>query len=252
VGSRGSGTRRAVALAIANVACGRYGFSGPDAATSNQPRFELATTAQNSGEATVGLVVAVPTGTPADLYLAVAVAIGGHCVFAGSASPTVSGLALGGAELTPVAAITGTACNATQTRSELWGMVAPPPGSAEVTVQLDATPETLVAAAVVFSGIDPASPVRAAATMSGGDTDASSVAVASAVGDLVVDFVAQGTSIVSPSDGATALFVDDVSGQDTLDNLAASATPSVGSDVVMGWTFGGSDEWQTIAVSLEP
>ena len=272
-----SAVARPAVLALTLAAsCGRYGFSahddappdtslGSDGRTSasdasrdavppdapgTQPKVELYATGQNAGSAAITIPFSVPPGTQGNLFMTVVVAIGGQCATP-AASATVTSIAFGSAALAQVNAITGTACSTMQTRSEVWALSAPSPGVANTTVQLSGGSESMVVAIVLFSGIDPATPVRASATASGSGTS-STVTVASAVGDLAVDFVGQGTSVSVPATADNTLFLDNVSTLDTLDNIGASTVTSAGSSVTMGWDFGASDEWQTIALSLVP
>jgi hypothetical protein len=116
---------------------------------------------------------------------------------------------------------------------------------------LSALAVTLHSGAVALTGIDQTSPVRASMTASG-TAATSGVVIASAPGDLVVDFVGHGTSINLPAMGQTLIYLHNVSAVDTLDNSAASSAPGASPSITMGWAFGTSDEFQALAASLRP
>lgn len=145
--------------------------------------------------------------------------------------------------------VTGTACDATLSRSYLWLYADPPSGPHDVVVTLVAPAHSLHAGGVLASGVDPDNPVRTVMSGSGRD-GGSSVDVASADGDVVLSFVAQGTGIVDPGGGNTVLYQDNVDDGTTLDNSAASTLDGAAPSVTAAWTFSVEDEWQAIACSL--
>jgi hypothetical protein len=76
--------------------------------------------------------------------------------------------------------------------------------------------------------------------------------VTSAAGDLVVNTVGVGSSVVSPGGGATQRFVNNVDSSNTLNNSGASTAPGAAGTKTMTWNVVTSDVWQTISSSLQP
>jgi hypothetical protein len=239
------------------AACGRYGFVSPDAAddppdATDGPHVAAPVLVGSAKEhigdsSTLVFPLTVPPG--ADRFLIVSVAIGSMC---GDASvPTVTGITYAGAPLKPVDVITGTPCAANATHSEQWQLVAPAMGTNDVAIALSGPGQTLHGGALIFTGVDQTTPVRASMTGRGANM-AATVVVPSAIGDLVVSFVGQGDSINETGTGQTPAFLQNVSSSNTLDNSAASTTPGIVPVTAMDWIFGSSDEWQMIACSLRP
>jgi hypothetical protein len=187
----------------------------------------------------------VPSGN--DRVVLVEVGIGS--VQGDTSVPMISGVTFAGTAMAHAASIVGTPAAPTLTRSEHWVIVAPPVGSGAVVVTLNATARSLHSAALAFTGVDQTMPVRASATASGKGTS-SSVALASAPGDLVVNTTGQGHGIVAPGTNQMQCFLDDVTFNTTLDNTAGSTAPGIAGPVTMTWTFDASDEWQSISSSL--
>jgi hypothetical protein len=200
-----------------------------------------------SAVASLSYALTIPTGTAR--VLIVSVEIGSNCTVA---VPSVSDVTYAAVGLTRITSIAGTPCGPMTTRSEQWILVAPAMGTNQVLVTTAAAvPSSIHSAAMAFAGVDQTSPVRAFASASGAATS-SSITVPSAVGDMVVSTVGQGTSITAQGPGQTLRFLDNVSSSNTLDNAAGSTAPGGSPSTTMTWTFGGSDEWQTIACSMQP
>jgi hypothetical protein len=193
--------------------------------------------------------ITIPAGTKRALVVSVQIA-DQNC--SGGTTPTVTSVKYANASLTQLATILGTGGCATDTRSEQWLITNPMTGTHNIDVQLSATSATSVhSGAIWFTGVNPATPVRASATASGTGTG-STVDVASAPNDLVVNTVGEGRMIVQPLTGTLA-FLNNQSGGDTLDNSAASYAPGASPTVTMEWQFSPMvDEWQTISSSLRP
>jgi len=156
-----------------------------------------------------------------------------------------------GAAPTPFHSRTGTPCEGTLSHSYMWLFPDPPAGVNEVLISLDAQAHSLHGGALLLSGVDTNAAVRTVASGSG-KAVASSVDVASDVGDFVVSFVAQGTNIVDPGTGNTLRYLDNVDDATTLGNTGVSTIPGASPSVAAQWTFSVSDEWHAIAVSLRP
>ncbi len=210
-----------------------------------QVAFTTAASAQTGVSNTLTYALTIPAG--ANRLLIVSAQIGSNCA---SSTPTVTGVTYAGVALTRITSIVGTPCGPAATRSEQWRLIAPATGTNDVVVTLSAIPDSLHSGAMAFAGVDQAAPVRAFASASG--TGLSSfVSVTSAIGDLVVNTVGQGGSVTAPGGGQTQRFLFNWSSSTTLDNSAGSTAPGAAS-VAMTWTFGSSDEWQTMSSSLRP
>jgi hypothetical protein len=240
---------------IVMAACGRTGFDlidaapggATDAARIVPPVLVASVSTRTTGTSSLSFLLTVPPG--ADRFLIVSAAIGSKC---GDPSvATVTGVTYAGVPLKPIDAVTGTPCDAKVTRSEQWQLVAPAMGTNEVVVTLSAPGLTLHGGALVFTGSNQVTPVRASITGRGASTEAS-VVVPSAIGDLVVSTVGQGDEIASPGLGQTPVILLNASGANTLDNSASSTAPGAAPVVAMDWHFELSDEWQMIVCSLQP
>jgi outer membrane protein assembly factor BamB len=229
-----------------------YANSGFTTAYPATSTVNFVTEAHAAAGAVASLTYAltVPAGT--DRALIVSVQLGSGC--AGAAVPTVTGVTYAGVAMTQITSILGTPCGPGTTRSEQWRLVAPATGTNSVVVTLSgAAPATIHSGAMLFTGVHQTTPVRAFASASGGPASgnggSSTVTVTSAVGDMIVNTVGQGTSITAA--GQTQRFLNNVNSSNTLNNSGGSTAPGAAS-VVMTWTFGASDEWQTISASLQP
>ena len=228
--------------------------SAPDAAAAPDappdamipPAFEAAASARGAGGASLTYSLAIPPG--AGRFLLVSVQLGSNCT---AAVPAVTGVTYSGLALTRITTIVGTPCGMTTTRSDQWQLVAPPEGAHDVVVTLAGNASTVHSGALAFTGIDQTTPVRASA-IARGDGTQSSVGVASQPGDLVVNTVGQGDGIGAPGAGQTERFKRNASGDNTLDNSAASTAAAAGTTTTMTWAFTVTDEWQTISSALTP
>jgi hypothetical protein len=139
----------------------------------------------------------------------------------------------------------------TEPRTEVWMLVAPPTGTASVDVQLQAVAASLHSGAVELSGIDQTSPIDTMSQTNGMSNTASAV-IATSPGDLVVDFVGQGTGITAPAMGQSPIWVHNASVNTSLDNTGSSSVAATGSSKTMGWTFMGPDYWQQLVFAMRP
>lgn len=210
------------------------------------PAFAAVASARGAGVASLTYSLVIPPG--AGRFLLVSVQLGSNCT---AAVPAVAGVTYSGLALTRITTIVGTPCGMTTTRSDQWQLVAPPDGVHDVVVTLAGDADTIHSGALAFTGIDQATPVRAAA-IARGDGTQSSVDVASQPGDLVVNTIGQGGGIVAPGAGQTERFKRNAGGGNTLDNSAASTATAAGTTTTMTWTFTVNDEWQTISSALQP
>jgi hypothetical protein len=236
---------------IVMAACGRTGFDpidvDPDASRVPPPLLVASTNARTSDTSSLSFLLTVPPGI--DRFLIVSVGVGSAC---GDLSvATVTGVTYAGVPLERIDAVTGTPCSANVTRSEQWQLVAPAMGTNDVVITLSEPGLTLHGGALVFTGSSQTTPVRASMTGQGAGMEAS-VAVLSAIGDLVVSTVGQGDAIIATGIGQTPVLLLNGSGANTLDNSAASTALGAAPVVAMDWRFEISDEWQMIVSSLQP
>lgn len=240
------------------AACGRYGFVAQDAVTDaiseaadgphvSAPVLVGSAKEHTSDSSTLVFPLTVPPGV--DRFLIVSISIGSACT--DTTVATVTGVTFADVSLTPIEMITGTPCSAKATRSEQWQLVAPAMGTNNVRISLSEPGLTVHGGALLFTGVDQTIPVRASMTGRGGSR-AATVAVPSAVGDLVVSSVGQGDSIIGTGTGQAPAFLQNSSADNTLDNSAASTAPGVAPTTALDWIFGSTDEWQMIAASLRP
>ncbi len=227
--------------------------AAPDGTTADAPPDafvppQFVAQAYTSGAAVTSVRYSLTVPPGSGRFLIVTVQLGSMC--AGTV-PDVTSVAYDGVPLARITSITGTPCGMTTTRSDQWQLIAPAVGAHDVAVVLAGSALTVHSGALAFAGIDQTTPVRATAIARGAGT-ASTVTVNTAPGDLVVDTVGQGSKILAPGAGQTQRFLDNISGSDTLDNAAASTAIATGPTATMIWTFAASDEWQTIATSLQP
>ena len=209
--------------------------------------FAAATVASGAGASSLTYTLLIPAaGT--NRFLLVSVQLGTNCP--SGVVPSITGVTYNGVALAQVATIVGTPCGTTTTRSDQWQLVDPSPGSHNVVVSLSGTAQSIHSGAMAFTGINPTIPVRAWKTLAGAGTTAS-VTIGSAPGDIVVNTVGQGNSVTSPGAGQTERFLKNVDTSNTLNNSGGSTAPGAAM-VTMTWTFGSSDEWQSISSSLRP
>jgi MYXO-CTERM domain-containing protein len=179
------------------------------------------------------------TGTP-DQFLLVGVGVR-------SSGVSVSAVTFGGAPLALlVSASAGGYC-----RSELWGLVAPAPGTASILVTLSAGNSDSIAAAVSYAGVDGRSAVATSAATHG-TRGSVSLSLTSASNEVVVDSVCGGANSAptsSPGPGQTQRW-NRTSGSLM---LAGSDRPGAAS-VAMTWTLSvpAALGWSIAAVALRP
>jgi len=135
-------------------------------------------------------------------------------------------------------------------RVEIWSLIAPSSGTANVVVSLSGTID-VVGGAISFSGVDQATPFGTFVSAQGTST-APSVTATSAAGEVVLDTLATDGDAASATVGA---------GQTEQWNLAtgvaggnvigAGSTEPGASSVVMSWTLGVSKQWSIGALPLK-
>lgn len=242
--------------------CRRFGFANPDGLVcAHSCAFDLdgcgtaiqlvsnAFVRGGGGSSSVDSLaydVSVPPGD--GLFLLVSVVLGVYdCTI--DNTPAVVAVTSNGIALVPVAAVVGSPCSAVATRAEQWRLVAPPVGTNHIVIELEAASYTAHSAALVFSGVDQDMPIHDTAQTTGIGTSAS-LEVVSAPGDVVVDTVSQGHSILGASADQMVIYVRNGSTDSSGDNTSASWGPGASPSVTRTWTFGATDEWQLVATSL--
>ena len=136
-------------------------------------------------------------------------------------------------------------------RSEMWAMIAPTVGMANVVVTL-AGSANFSAGASDFYGVDQTVPFGSVTTGNGsGDP---SLSVASAIGELVVDAVADrdvDTEMVGANQEALLI---EKNGSGSGDAWVGSSMEAGAPSVTMSWTTdgAGAGEWAAVALALKP
>src|SRR5262249_31010912 len=154
-------------VVLALCACGRHGFTGsedaaidvaaPDVARDAAPSPPMID-AMNSGRAVGASQLTIPLaiGAGSSHVLLVTIELGSHC--ADPSVPTVASVIYGSAPLTSFHSILGTPCNANVSRSELWTLIAPPAGQADVAIALTGMADAVHGEVLSVAGVDPAAP----------------------------------------------------------------------------------------------
>jgi hypothetical protein len=243
---------RIAAIAVVALGCGRLGFSNPDAASDAAPDAAptvVLASAVLSNKAATSISYEMDVIPGANLVLLVTAQVGASSP--DPSVPSVLSVTYGAAALSLVDEVVGIPGNAAVPRSQVWELVAPPPGADLVTVQLSAPPVSLHSGAVEIGNVDQTSPVRGVVHQDG-HSMTSGIAVATDPGDLVIDFVGQGTAIDMCAVGQTTVYVHNITPNSTLDNTASSSELATSNALTMGWLFAGNDYWQQIVVALQP
>jgi len=139
----------------------------------------------------------------------------------------------------------------TQNRIELWSLIAPSPGTANVVVTFSGSVDS-VGGAIVFSGVDQATPLGTFASANGSNASPS-VTVSSASGQVVID------TLATNGDGSSAAAGPGQTQRWSLKTgngggnaLGAGSTEPGASSVTMSWTLGHAHAWSIGAVPLKP
>ena len=155
----------------------------------------------------------------------------------------------GGVSLTFLAAITE---SGNKNRAELWYLLAPTTGTANVVLTMGAN-KVFVAGATSFSGVSQGTPFGTPVTVEGSG-GASSVTVSSAANEVVLDVVAfRDRTGGSENSGQTARWTN-TNGSGSSDAWGGSSTEPGAASVTMGWTSSGAGagEFSAIGVAIKP
>ncbi|MBI2913817.1 MAG: DNRLRE domain-containing protein, partial [Chloroflexi bacterium] len=162
------------------------------------------------------------------------------------AGTTVSGVTYGGTALTQVGVKDAPSSDG---RVEIWRLLAPASGTANVVVSLtNGNLSTTVAGAVSFTDVHQTSPLGAFASASGASGNPS-VAVSSAAGEVVVDTVMWNGSYTTLTVGAGQM---QRWNRTTSGMIGAGSTEPGAASVTMSWTVNGgqNDSWAIGAVAV--
>ncbi|MDQ2977360.1 MAG: right-handed parallel beta-helix repeat-containing protein, partial [Acidobacteriota bacterium] len=161
----------------------------------------------------------------------------------------VNSITYGGTALVSIGSRTDAGTN---TKIEIWKLVAPASGTANIVVTLSAA-KRIVAGSVSFTGVDQTTPNGAFAS-NVGSNNTPTVNVASAVGELVIDTLAtQGdASPATVSVGQTQRWNRTTGANDGNEVLGGGSTKPGAATVTMSWTLGQGQAWSIGAIALKP
>jgi len=181
-------------------------------------------------------------GTGANRILIVGVSI------RNSSSQTVTSVTYAGAPLTNI----GVQANGDVVRIEMWRLVNPPSGTANVVVTLSGQAKA-VCGATSWTGVHQTTPLGTFVSATG-STNAPTVNASSATNEVVQDTVAaQGTVTATVGAGQTQRWNAGTSGQAAATNVrGAGSTEPGAATVTMSYSLSASASWAIGAVSLKP
>lgn len=160
---------------------------------------------------------------------------------------TVTSVTYNGSALSPV----GSAQQGTESRVEIWSLVAPDTGAHDVVVTFSAQLSRNASIGIAtFTGVDQSTPLGSFASANGNSAGPATVNVSSATNELVFDTVAcQQCSSLSVGAGQTQRWNLSV---ERGNHRAAGSTEAGASSVTMSWTMGASRPWAIGAVPIKP
>jgi uncharacterized repeat protein (TIGR01451 family) len=134
---------------------------------------------------------------------------------------------------------------------EIWDLLAPPQGTANVVVTLTGS-TAMIGGAASFSGVDQIAPVGPFVSL-GGTGPVASLSVPNAVNELVVDVVAvPGTALsLTPGAGQGTLW-DRGTGTSGNQAHGAGSRSEGAPSVALSWTLGVPADWAIAAITLKP
>jgi hypothetical protein len=155
----------------------------------------------------------------------------------------------GGLPLTRIGVHNGS--GSTPNRVELWYLINPPTGTAPIIVTLSGLVKA-VGGSVSLSGVDQISPLGSFVS-DHGTSNAPSVSVPSAPGDVIVDtFSGDGTVIsATPGSGQAGLW-NMQTGAGGGDVVGGGSVKPGGATATMSWTLGAGGRWALAAVPVHP
>ncbi len=160
---------------------------------------------------------------------------------------TATSLTYGGGALTRVGFLDASQMDG---RIELWSLVDPPTGTADVTIELSNASSSVVAGIMSFTGADPIAPLGAPSMMRGTSGDPT-VVVTSATDELVLGVVmwSGDYSTLSPAAGQQPRWNENAPVM-----IGAGSTAPGAATVTMAWTVVGAydDYWVAGAIAIKP
>ncbi|HXU10682.1 MAG TPA: hypothetical protein VN898_01845, partial [Candidatus Binatia bacterium] len=160
---------------------------------------------------------------------------------------TVTGVTYAGQALTVV----GTVSNGGSNHVEMWALVAPPAGTANVVVSLSSSAH-VVGGASSFLNVNQTTPYGPFASTTN-NTSPITLAVTSAVGEVVIDTVVTNGDVVSltPGAGQTERW-NNFTGTNASNARGAGSTQPGAASLTMTWTMGSPKPYSIGAFSLKP
>ena len=167
-----------------------------------------------------------------------------------NANKSVTSLTYGGTALTRIGFLDG-GTGSNDRRMEMWRLINPPIGTANVVVTFSTSAKAVIGAASFF-GVNTTTP-HGTFTSNEGNTNLATLTVPSAAGELVIDcMAAQGNAATATvGAGQTQLWNDftrSVGGA----VVGTSSTEPGAASVAMTWNLSSVDYWVIGAVSLKP
>lgn len=130
----------------------------------------------------------------------------------------------------------------------LWSLVAPLVSTANIVATFSSSQTGIVGGASNFTGVYQSQPFRATATATGTDTTPT-VGISSNANDIVVDVVAiNGAPATTVGSGQTQQY--DAASDSSI--TGSGSREGGGASVTMSWSLDASQDWATIAGSLQP
>jgi uncharacterized repeat protein (TIGR01451 family) len=217
--------------------------------------FVIAVTADGARAAIVLDARTVSVGTAVTFTLPHTVGVGTNRVMivgvsTFNASKTVVSLSYAGQPLTRIGFLDGGA-GSDDRRMEMWRLVNPPIGMADVLLTMSSSAKLVVGVASFF-GVDPAAPHGAFVSNEAG-TNLATLVVPSAAGELVIDCMSvQGDAATAMVGAGQAQLWNDYSRSVGGSVVGAASTEPGAASVTMTWDLSGVEYWVIGAVSLKP
>ena len=167
------------------------------------------------------------------------------------ASNTVSSITYGGQSLTQESSTT---YDSGHSDNELWYLLNPPQGKAQVTVTISGTAD-IEAGSADYYNVNQTSPFGTVATPTTGNSTSPSITVSSGTNQLVIDHVTEDNccsyiGAAGTLNGSQIEIWNDSTIEPPED--AASYRPSAGSTTTMKWSLPATIQWSQLGVALQP
>lgn len=227
------------------------GSCGPDATATATDRVTLDATSQcapgNSRYFTWPHTVAA--GSNRLLIVTVAIRQSGALAqtVSNPLAPAPAGIQYAGQNLTLVSAVTN-ALATNSVRSEIWRLVNPPTGTANVTVTLTAAADT-VCGASDWNGVNQTTPLGTAVAATGLTATPTASIATTDNNQIVVDSMAAETNIGAAAGAGQSIIYNNSVGT-TLRGASSSKLDAV-APLTMSWTLGTAQRWAEVIVSIK-